>query len=293
MSPLAAHVIAAWNTHLIQQTASQLQQQTGLIAVAFDQRNHGSRLIDKLSNEAWNNGNPRHAQDMFATYHGTAVDTSHLITYLPAYVFPKDEHTITSHMVLGVSLGGHAAWQCLLHDHRINTAIVVIGCPDYARIMSQRAEKSKLPDWTSSDPSGSKFMGSESFPKALIEAVDKWDPAGLLMDEMSGNDPSREPSEAEKTKLMPLMRDHLQDKRILNLAGGADKLVPYSCSAPFLTWLKKAIEPNGWFAGKGVVLEDKVFEGVKHEMSPAMMDEAIRFIIETLSRDSSIKQSKI
>lgn len=29
----------------------------GLIAVAFDQRNHGSRLVDDLANESWRDGN--------------------------------------------------------------------------------------------------------------------------------------------------------------------------------------------------------------------------------------------
>lgn len=41
---------------------------TGLIAVSFDQRNHGTRLVDKLANEAWRQGNKRHAVDMFSIY---------------------------------------------------------------------------------------------------------------------------------------------------------------------------------------------------------------------------------
>lgn len=40
----------------------------GLIAVAFDARNHGTRLIDALSNETWRTGNEKHAQDMFSVY---------------------------------------------------------------------------------------------------------------------------------------------------------------------------------------------------------------------------------
>jgi hypothetical protein len=36
-----------------------------LICVAFDQRNHGSREVSSLANEAWRGGNPTHAQDMF------------------------------------------------------------------------------------------------------------------------------------------------------------------------------------------------------------------------------------
>ena len=34
----------------------------GLIAVAFDQRNHGSREVNALANEAWKQGNKSHAQ---------------------------------------------------------------------------------------------------------------------------------------------------------------------------------------------------------------------------------------
>ena len=40
----------------------------GLIAVSFDQRNHGSRKIDELANQDWRSGNERHAQDMFSIY---------------------------------------------------------------------------------------------------------------------------------------------------------------------------------------------------------------------------------
>jgi hypothetical protein len=45
----------------------------GLLAVTFDQRNHGSREVDKLANEAWRAGNQRHAQDMFSTYRMTTL----------------------------------------------------------------------------------------------------------------------------------------------------------------------------------------------------------------------------
>ena len=45
----------------------------GLIAVSFDQRNHGSREIEKLANEAWKTGNEKHAQDMFSIYRSSPV----------------------------------------------------------------------------------------------------------------------------------------------------------------------------------------------------------------------------
>lgn len=295
MEPLAAISITEWNKH-----ASRANKKTGLIAASFDQRNHGTREIDPLANEAWRGGNPRHAQDMFSSFHGTALDTSQLITYLPAYAFPTGAHTMSSHMVLGISLGGHAAWHCLLHDQRINTGIIVIGCADYVRLMSHRAEKSKLETWRSSDPAGAKFLGSKDFPPALLAATDAYDPAGLLMGEIvaapSGSWDStrkdeylRSPSEREQRRLMPLMRDHLRGKRIFNLAGGSDKLVPYGASEPFLGWLKTAIAPGGWFDGRtqGTSLKDKVYEGVGHDMSSQMLKDAVDYIVETLDDSSA------
>lgn len=193
-------------------------------------------------------------------------------------------------MVLGISLGGHAAWQCVMHDARISTAIVIIGCPDYIRLMTDRARLSKLDPWTQSSTPGSEFLGSKDFPRSLIEAVEKHDPAGLLLGEVTSlhRDDifSRNPTGLEKKRLMPLMKSSLQGKRILNMAGGNDKLVPYSCSEPFISWLKHATDPGGWFADGNVVLENIVFDGVGHEMSPGMVNEVHRFVLDKLDQPS-------
>lgn len=74
-------------------------------------------------------------QHFLSIYHGTAIDTSFLIDHLASYVFsPPDAPTIDQHLVMGVSLGGHAAWQTLFNDPRVTAAVVVIGCPDYMRM---------------------------------------------------------------------------------------------------------------------------------------------------------------
>ena len=112
MGPLAASNIHEWNRCLHQRKIG--DGLIGLIAVSFDQRNHGSREINKLSNETWKSGNERHAQDMFSIFHGTAVDVSLLITHLSSYVFPMLEHRITDNLVCGISLGGHSAWVSFL-----------------------------------------------------------------------------------------------------------------------------------------------------------------------------------
>ena len=174
-----------------------------------------------------------------------------------------------------------------MHNPRITTAVVIIGCPDYIRLMSDRARLSKLATWTESTDPGSSFLGSTDFPKGLVEAVERYDPAGLLLGEIaSRNDDvyDRDPTVSEQKWLLPLMKSSLQGKRILNMAGGADKLVPYKCGEPFLRWLKTATASNGWFSEGGVILEDIVFDGVSHEMSPEMVKEAHRFVIEALDQ---------
>ena len=59
-----------YDCYRVEQTPSKHKGQspTGLIAVSFDQRNHGTRKVDNLANEAWRSGNESHAQDMFSIY---------------------------------------------------------------------------------------------------------------------------------------------------------------------------------------------------------------------------------
>ena len=224
------------------------------------------------------------------------MDTSLLLDYISAYVFPTNAITITQHIVCGISLGGHAAWHCILHDPRITSAIICIGCPDYTRLMSDRARLSKLPTYTQSKPPGHKFVGSSDFPPGLVEAVKRNDPAALFWSQLKGARPGQEHlhevSDEDKVGLVPLMARTLGNKRILNLSGGADKLVPYRCGEPFLAWLKKAIGTGGWFENGGVVFEDMVFEGVGHEVPHAMVKELIRFVNETLEEEGEMTVGK-
>jgi hypothetical protein len=59
MAKVATSCINDWN----QRPSS--DKKFGLIAVAFDQRNHATREVNALSNQAWKEGNVTHAQDMF------------------------------------------------------------------------------------------------------------------------------------------------------------------------------------------------------------------------------------
>jgi hypothetical protein len=63
MTGIANSTITDWNTRNQDKSSAK-----GLIAVSFDQRNHGTRTVDPLANESWKKGNPRHAQDMFSIF---------------------------------------------------------------------------------------------------------------------------------------------------------------------------------------------------------------------------------
>ncbi|KAL1305566.1 hypothetical protein AAFC00_007172 [Neodothiora populina] len=288
MAPVAANVILEWNKKRDEEEAGGKKQRKGLIAVSFDQRNHGTREVNERANQSWKGGNPAHAPDMFSIFHGTARDTSILIDYLSSYIFPTGERTLTQHLALGVSLGGHSVWHCLLQDPRITTGVVVIGCPDFTRLMSQRARKTKLDSWTSAK-GGKNFLGSKDFPKGLIEAVGKYDPAGLLLGELDAAkiDYTQELSDKDKERVGAILKKTLGGKKIMCLSGGADKLVPYSQSEPFLTFLKNAIKEGGWAKNCDITLEDIVDEQAGHEFSPKMQTEAVRFITEVLATPST------
>lgn len=110
----------------------------GMIAVAFDQRNHGSRLARESANGSWRDGNSTHAIDMFSMVTGMVADTRNLMDLVEGYVLaavPQQDGErrgkIEKHLVLGFSLGGHCAWQILFADPRVTAGVMIVSCPDY------------------------------------------------------------------------------------------------------------------------------------------------------------------
>jgi len=282
MAPIAHRVISSWNKRIQEGRAG--KKPKGLIAAAFDQRNHGSRKVDDMHNQAWREGNERHAQDMFGCYHGTANDTSQLINHLESYIFTsKESPHITRHFALGISLGGHAAWHCLLGDARITAAVIGIGCPDYTRLMTDRARLSKRKSYTDTTPPGAAFLGSPDFPQALQDAIAQYDPAGLLLPATfnpTGDDTP--PDEPKLDRMKQLMRERLQGKRILNLSGKIDKLVPYAAAEPFLTVFKRLLAED---ASLDISLDDVLFDGVGHAFPKPMADMAAEWLCDVLVKN--------
>lgn len=133
MADIAARCVAAWNGN------GNGNRDRGLIAAAFDQRNHGGRLVRGPANAAWRAGNPTHAQDMFGVVAGTVADQVGLVDAVGGYLFRDrgrgrgegGKVVIDQHLALGVSLGGHSVWQLMFADPRVRAGVVVIGCPDY------------------------------------------------------------------------------------------------------------------------------------------------------------------
>ncbi|KZV73126.1 hypothetical protein PENSPDRAFT_742562 [Peniophora sp. CONT] len=212
-----------------------------LIVVTFDHRNHGERTVDSFGNQGWSKAaekhNERHAVDMYAIQTGTAKDVSFLIDFLPAYLFPSDERTITTWGMLGVSLGGHATWLTLKNDPRLTVGIPVIGCPDYLTLLELRADKHGL------------SLAPPYMPASLRAYIKAHDPVTTDYASTSASNP-------------------FGGKRILVLSGAEDPLVQWTASATFIEGLQ--VGPSG-------LKEVKVLEGVKHEYTPQMRETAIQF----------------
>ncbi|RKF72880.1 putative alpha beta hydrolase fold-containing protein [Golovinomyces cichoracearum] len=270
MARVASACISNWNSQ-------PLSVENGLIAVSFDQRNHGSREVDPLANLSWRKGNERHAISFFlieaSIIHGTAVDTSLLIDHLDSYIFQEpDSPKIDHHLVLGVSLGGHSAWQVLLDDSRVYSGVIIIGCPDYTSLMSDRAQRS------SRESAGPNFLGSSDFPKSLMEVVQKRDPRGIFF---GFQEVTLDQSDADKKKLRDVLDSKLRNKRILLCSGKNDNLVPYRCAEAFLAFLKNA--STRWYSDGNFHIEDRIYPGIGHTFSDDMLRDTVQFVIDTLN----------
>ncbi|KAI1418384.1 hypothetical protein F5Y13DRAFT_149069 [Hypoxylon sp. FL1857] len=259
----------------------------GLIAVAFDQRNHGTRLVDARANHDWRSGNKTHAQDMFGIINGTVVDTMNLIDMVEGYLFGAGDgpgalpdggkRRIDHNLVLGVSLGGHSAWQLMFADPRVTAGVIVIGCPNYPKLLKDRARLSKLQ--TYAEPDGDSFFGSKDFPDALANACNKYDPKSILFGSGDKDQLSNFANDSER--LRPLLASRVAGKRFQVLSGGADKLVPYAVGEPFLKFLKTAAE--SWGVDGGIYVEDNIYPGAGHEFNADMSDDAVRFILDSVA----------
>ncbi|KAM0432271.1 hypothetical protein ACHAPT_004811 [Fusarium lateritium] len=233
MRDIASRTIAAWNAH-----AGEAPER-GLIALAFDMPNHGTRLISKSANLAWDGGNASHAIDMMGMVKGGVTDMAGLMDLVAGYLGRE----VDGHVCLGWSLGGHS-------------------------LMSDRAAIAKL-------DCGDNFIGSKYFPDDLVKTCLSYDPRALLF--------GTSPVQPDQARLKPILDARVRGKRLLLCSGGDDVLVPYANSRPLATLLKEAAGERGWYDGS-VVVEDRVYEGVGHRFNAAMVEDAVRFLVDAVER---------
>ncbi|KAK3684735.1 hypothetical protein B0T22DRAFT_196463 [Podospora appendiculata] len=291
MADIAARCVAAWND-----ANTGAGTDRGLIALAFDQRNHGSRLVHELANASWREGNATHAQDMFGVIAGAVADQAVLLDAVGGYLFHDHDHdqeqagkqrvVIDQHLALGVSLGGHSVWQAMFADPRIRAGVVVIGCPDFMNLISDRARRSRLATYSAAEgkEQGASFLGSKDFPLSLVEACQKLDPKAILFGTAPVPSSSPSPGAADDNEILrqqEILHERLHDKKFLLCSGGDDKLVPYRCAEPFMQWFKAAI--GSQFKDENIDLVDKVYPGIGHEFSTAMIRDAVQFVTDVVA----------
>ncbi|KAM0347718.1 hypothetical protein ACHAPU_004733 [Fusarium lateritium] len=265
MHDIARRTIAAWTSH------AGADPKRGLIALSFDMPNHGTRLVSESANAAWDKGNATHAIDMFGMVKGGVADMSGLMDLVSGYLGCQ----IDAHVCLGWSLGGHSAWQAFFGEKRIDAAVVVIGCPDFAGLLSDRAAQANL-------DCGAAFVGSKYFPKDLTQTCSLHDPKTLLFG--TSSIPPSPLSAAEQARLKPILDERIRGKKLLLCSGGDDALVPYAKTKPFATLLKEAVGEKGWYRDGGVEMDDRVYKGVGHKFSADMVEDAVCFLVNAVEK---------
>ncbi|KAH6604537.1 hypothetical protein Trco_006244 [Trichoderma cornu-damae] len=261
MHDFARRAVHSWN--------QKPEQVRGLLALAFDMPNHGTRMVSELANLAWDEGNEQHAIDMLGLVKASVGDMSGLMDQVGGYLGRETD----AHVCLGFSLGGHAAWQAWFGEERIDAAVAVVGCPDLAGLLSSRAAASKL------DCGENGFLGSKYFPADSVTAVRNRDPKGILFG--TGAVPSLPLSAAEQGRLRKILDSRVRGKKLLLCSGGADDLVPYAKSEPFIRVLTDAA--SGWYADGGVRVDNRIYEGVRHVFHADMVNDSVEFLMQVVA----------
>lgn len=101
-----------------------------------------TRLMRRICSGISRNHYHRSQLTLRSVFHGTALDTSLLIDHLGSYILHSpDAPSLDQHLVLGFSLGGHAAWQVIFNEPRVTAAVIVAGCPDYMSELTLRSSE--------------------------------------------------------------------------------------------------------------------------------------------------------
>ncbi|KAG0700574.1 hypothetical protein DFH29DRAFT_1054643 [Suillus ampliporus] len=218
-----------------------------LIIIAFDHRNHGTRLVNQHHNSRWRENpvknNDQHAADMYANQTGSAQDVSFLIDHLPSFLYPSGERTIVEWGMGGVSLGGHSTWIALSRGtHSSSIGILIYKSPISCQSLVLNVVR--------------------KYPSSLRTTQTRSEPTWMRMI------PLRFPYRA-KDQSNPFL-----GRKILVLSGAKDTTVPWVASAEFVENLE---------VGEGGIKRVVLEEGAGHECTPHMQREAGAFVKEWLN----------
>jgi hypothetical protein len=136
-------------------------------------------------------------------------------------------------------------------EPRIGLAVPIIACPDYMKLISNRARYSKVP------------LEPPYFTESLRAYIAQHDPACAPYTAADASNP-------------------FFGKKILVMSGGNDPLVPFKYSEEFVEGLN--VGPNGV---KKVIIEP----GVEHECTPAMVKEMAEFVWEHSMQAASVNSA--
>ncbi|KAJ7914828.1 Alpha/Beta hydrolase protein, partial [Mycena leptocephala] len=173
-----------------------------LMVVAFDHRNHGTRLRSEISNQGFEE-NAKHVSVVHVFTNapaGTTQDVSFVMDFLESYL-------IVEWGVAGISLGGHSTWMVAAAEPRVKLAIPIIGCPDYLALMEPRAAAHGI------------GMGPPYFPESLLKVIRARALTALPYTSKGAENP-------------------FLGKKVLVLSGGSDPVVPWAASEAFVEGLE-------------------------------------------------------
>lgn len=123
MRDIASLAISTWTRY-----DPELKQDCGLLALAFDMPNHGSRTVIEKGNNTWDEGNSNYAMDMLGMIKRAGQDLAVLLDLIEGFLM---RGPIERHISLGWSLGGHVSWGTWFSEPRIEAGVVILGCLDF------------------------------------------------------------------------------------------------------------------------------------------------------------------
>lgn len=175
-SAIAQHIIESFTK----------QNDAPLIAVTFDLRNHGKRVVDEFRNDTWKGGNKNHAMDMVSAIHGNVADLKLIVDYLPVCLdldpLNKDPDMPIkfNNIVAGYSLGGHIVIRFAnAYPGLVSIINPNIGCYDMSSLLINRLKKTSNYDkkwfYCNYDELELTPEQKELYPESLHKLVSKED----------------------------------------------------------------------------------------------------------------------